>query len=155
MSGTEAIRRWAILAAMFTITARMRWLMKPGLSLITVTGTPPAASRPCMLSRTPDPVTGDSIRVRLLPASGSGSTATVRAGSRFFSAQHWLTSLPQGCSTAIVSPPAGESAICAPPAFNSSASCRDALPPAPSSHTLVLLTCGAGASSGSIFRLSS
>ena len=155
MSGTEAMRRWAILAAIFTITARMRWLMKPGLSLITVIGTPAAASRPCILSRTPGAVTGDSIRVRLLSGSGSGSTATLREGSRFFSAQTWLTSLPQGCSTIIVSSCAGESATRAPPAFNSSASCRDALSPAPSSHTLVMLTCGAGASSGSIFRLSS
>lgn len=99
MSATLAMPRCAICAAMLTMVASTRWAMKPGLSLMTVTGTPSAASRPQAASRAAAEVSALSMSVRRRASGTMGSTATVRAASRPSAAAAWLASPPQGCTT--------------------------------------------------------
>src|SRR5437899_2126944 len=78
-----------------TMCATTRCATKPGESLITDTGTPSAASRPCAASRTSGRVTGVVMRVRRLAKPNSGSTATVRVGSRPSSRAVLVASFPK------------------------------------------------------------
>src|SRR5258706_3773174 len=65
---------------------------------MTDTGTPSAASSACAASRTSGRVAGLVISVRRLPKPNSGSTPTVRAGSRPSLSAVLETSLPKGAT---------------------------------------------------------
>src|SRR5216684_1986050 len=97
-SSGEAMRICMMSQPTLTMCATTRCATKPGESLITDTGTPSAASRPCAASRTSGWVTGVVISVRRLRKPKRGSTATVRVGSRPSSRAVVVASLPRGAT---------------------------------------------------------
>ena len=93
-----AMRICAMSQPTLTMCATTRCATKPGESRMTDTGTPSAASSAWALSLTSLRVTGVLISVRRLAKPKSGSTATVRAGSRPCSRAQVVASWPSGAT---------------------------------------------------------
>src|SRR3954453_8585963 len=98
MSSGAAMRCWAMSQPTLTMPATMRWPMKPGLSRITVTGLPLAASTAWAVSSIRGSVAGERISVRRPSSPNRQSTATVRAGSSFSVSAAVVVASPSGAT---------------------------------------------------------
>ena len=76
--------------------ATMRWATNPGLSLITVTGTPSLPSRPRAAAMHSGSITGGAISVRRRSSPNRVSIATVRFGSSACASAVAVASSPNG-----------------------------------------------------------
>src|SRR6266404_2955818 len=97
-SCAEAMPIIAISQPRLAIMAHMRWAMKPGESLITVTLVPDLANSATAASRTAASAPGAVMTVRRLPVLPVRSTATVRLGSSSSSIAVVVQSLPIGAT---------------------------------------------------------
>src|SRR4029450_4421993 len=97
-SAADAMPIIAISQPRLAIMAHMRWAMKPGESLISVTLAPVRARMAAAASRTRSSAPGAVMMVRRLAMSPVRSIATVRRGSRPRSTTVVVQSLPIGAT---------------------------------------------------------